>query len=146
MRTATAFIPLMLLTACPPPELAQRALSITSHVLVELDQVSAEAYTNAHEIALADSDTREEYDRVMRPYDALERSLRVAAVSLHTSQQALLAWQQGSSQANFRAMLPGLLEALNEVLGHLEGVGVNAPDELYDAIRMISGLMEDDNG
>ena len=81
----------------------------------------------------------------MDPYDSLERSLRVAAVSLHTSQQALLAWQQGSSQANFRAMLPGLLDALNEVLTHLEGVGVDAPDELYDAIRMLSGLLEDDN-
>mgnify|MGYP001265352741 FL=1 len=144
MRSA-AILPLMLLTACPPPELAQRALSVTSHVLVELDEVSATAYTNAHEIALIEADSREQYDRLMDPYDSLERSLRVAAVSLHTSQQALLAWQQGSSQANFRAMLPGLLDALNEVLTHLEGVGVDAPDELYDAIRMLSGLLEDDN-
>ncbi len=142
---AAAILPLMLLTACPPPELAQRALSVTSHVLVELDEVSAEAYTHAHEIAVIDSDTREQYDRVMGPYDALERSLRVAAVSLHTSQQALLAWQEGSSQANFRAMLPGLLEAMGEVLTHLEGVGVTAPEELHDAIRMLSGLLEDDN-
>ena len=144
MRSA-AILPLMLLTACPPPELAQRALSVTSHVLVELDEVSATAYTNAHEIAIIEADSREQYDRLMDPYDSLERSLRVAAVSLHTSQQALLAWQQGSSQSNFRAMLPGLLDALNEVLTHLEGVGVDAPDELYDAIRMLSGLLEDDN-
>ena len=144
MRSA-AILPLMLLTACPPPELAQRALSVTSHVLVELDEVSATAYTNAHEIALIEADSREQYDRLMAPSDSLERSFRVAAVSLHTSQQALLAWQQGSSQANFRAMLPGLLDALNEVLTHLEGVGVDAPDELYDAIRMLSGLLEDDN-
>ena len=144
MRSA-AILPLMLLTACPPPELAQRALSVTSHVLVEIDQVSAEAYRSAHEIAVIEAESREQYDRLMDPYDSLERALRVAAVSLHTSQQALLAWQEGSSQANFRAMLPGLLNALNEVLTHLEGVGVDAPDELYDAIRMLSGLLEDDN-
>ncbi len=142
---AAAILPFMLLTACPPPELAQRALSVTSHVLVELDDISAEAYSHAHERVMESSQTREEYDTAMRPYDALERSLRISAVSLHTCQQALLAWQQGSTQSSFRAMLPGLLESLDQVLHSLELVGVTAPDGLYDAIRMISELLEDDD-
>ncbi len=142
MTRALLVAPLFLLLACPPPDAAQRALSVTARALVEVDEAAAPAYGSAHAEALEESETREEYAAMMEPWNRLEEGLRLARVALLSAQESLDAWQSTSEAASFRTALPGLVGALRGVLLHLGAVGVEAPEGIDQALALIGALLE----
>ena len=136
---------LLLLCACPPGDAHQRALSTAAHALGAIDELAASHYASAHAEALEESESREQYDAEMSPWNRLEDGLRGSRAALLSAQDALDAWRSTSDAATFRAALPGLLGSLRAVLEHLGEVGLPAPEELTQALALLEALLGGDN-
>lgn len=133
--------------ACSPPEGAQTALTATARAVAELDAHMALIYEAAAHRALDESSTREEYDRAMAPFNALEEALRGARFALLASQEALNVWRdEGGSEASFAARLPALAGALRAVLDHLRDLDVEIPAALTDALGLVEALGGNNGG
>ena len=142
MRLMATVLPIALVVgACNPPTAAQTAISTTARALAEVDEVVSGIYLNAHAEALEDAESRTEYNEMMRPYNGMEDSLRYARMALLSTQDALDAWEEVASEASFRASLPILLDALGNVLEHLEEVGAPIPSELTSAISLVTNFI-----
>ncbi len=140
-----AVLPLLLF-GCQPPQAAQTALSTAAHALVAADEVAAAGYASDHAEALEESETREEYDAAMEQWNDVEQAMRVAQQALLSAQDALLTWQNSGGESTFRAALPPLLGALRGVLEVLEVARVSVPDELTEAVRLISAFLGAEDG
>ena len=138
-------VPLLCLAACSPPDATQTALTATARALAALDANLTPLYEEASHTALDESSTREEYDARMSSWNGLEESMRIARVSLLSSQDALDVWKESAgAESTFWTVLPGLLSALRELGERLETVGVPIPSEVTDALRLLEGLERSD--
>ena len=91
-----AFVLAGALSACEPAtpqERAQAALSTGAEVLKAFDEVSAKAYTQAAEQALAEAASFAEYSEAMEGWDRLEKALRGTKAGLLVLQAALNVWE-----------------------------------------------------
>ena len=138
-------VPLLCLAACSPPDATQTALTATARALAALDANLTPLYEEAAHAALDESSSREEYDARMSSWNGLEESMRIARVSLLSSQDALDVWRESAgAESTFWTVLPGLLSALRELGERLETVGVPIPSEVTDALRLLEGLERSD--
>ena len=137
-------IPLLCLAACSPPDATQTALTATARAIAELDANLTPLYEEAAHAALDESNNREEYETRMESWNDLEEAMRIARVSLLSSQDALDVWKESAgAESTFWTVLPGLLSALREVSERLGTIGVDVPSEVVDALRLLEGLGED---
>lgn len=145
MRAALALVAFPLLFGCQPPEAAQASLSACAAALVAIDDVVAPAYAADHAEALEESSTREEYDSQMQAWNRIEDSMRITRQALLSAQDALDAWKASATEATFRASLPALVGALRGLLDLLMVARVDVPEELHEAISLVSAFLEADD-
>ena len=132
-------------SACSPASAYQTALTSTARALAALDEQLTPVYETAAHDALDESNTREEYEERMRGWNQLEEAMRIARVSLLSSQDALDVWKESAgAESTFWSVLPSLLGALRDLGENLQTVGVELPEGLLDAMRMIEGLERND--
>ncbi|MEM9067109.1 MAG: hypothetical protein AAGE52_01345 [Myxococcota bacterium] len=108
----------------------QRTLSVTSIALLEVDETIAPLFREAHQEHLAESPTREEYDRRMMPWVRIA----VAAESARHSLLALQSAHDASSGDGFDEIAPCALAALRSLAEAVIAAGVDLPDGLVEAI------------
>ena len=136
---------LALLCACSPSNVYQTALTSTAQALAELDATLTPRYEEAAHSALDESSTREEYDARMAGWNRLEEAMRISRVSLLSAQDALDVWKESAgAESTFWSVLPSLLGAIRDLGEHLQEVGVDLPDDIVEALRLLEGLERSD--
>ncbi len=101
--------------------------------LAAVDRELAPAYAHAAGEALADSESLEEYERVMTPWNEAEEALRASHEALKVFQAALDAYEAGSEGDVLRATLK-VLEALDRLAGFLVELGLEAVGEVHEVL------------
>lgn len=107
-----------------PPREARVALVATAHALRTADREVAPRYATAADEAREHAQDWASYDAAMRPWDEVERALRVAHTALLATQAGLDAWTAGD-QRGWLSTVPCLVEALDRLRLGLEAVGVH---------------------
>ena len=131
----------LLAGACSPASTYQTALTATARALAALDEQLTPEYEAAAHAALDESSTREQYDQRMHGWNQLEEAMRIARVSLLSSQDALDVWTESAgAESTFWSVLPSLLGALRDLGENLQTVGVDLPEELLEAMRLLEAL------
>ena len=136
----------MLLAACgaTPQQQAREVIDTIATTEVAVDNVSAQAYTDAARRALEAASTPDQYRAAMTAYDAIERGLRTLSASLHVADAIITLWDNGGvrSWPQAFACVVGALEGLRTVIS---AAGVALPPELVSALDLVHGVVNTDS-
>lgn len=88
----------LLLSACAPPDVVQRTLSVSASGLDQVDEDAAPIYGSHADACYDSSETREAYDACIAPYDRIERALARFGRALRLAQRAKDSWRAGGEE------------------------------------------------
>lgn len=121
-----------------PTRQAQVAISASAHALRTVDHELAPRYTAASVEAREHSTDWAGYDAAMRPWDDVERALRVAHTALLATQAGLDAWRTGDERG-WITSVPCLVEAIDRLRVGLEVLGVHL-SPVTEAVALVGSF------
>lgn len=136
---AALFVAMLLASCASAQDPLRRTLAASAIGLREADAITAEAYTAAAARALQGAEDLGEYREIMRPWDGAEQALRLTRGALLTAEAALDAWEAGGRE-RWPEVAACALSAVAELVATLDGLGVDAPAELRDAVALFEGI------
>lgn len=122
-----------------PPQAVRRGTSAAAIGLAALDTPAAEGYQAAHERAMAEHETRADYDAAMRPWNDLETGMRSAHASLFALDAALDAWGAGGER-QWLELAACTAVSLRHVAALATTLGLELPDQVSSGLAMISAI------
>lgn len=147
-RRSTPFITMLALavlsSACGGAgiQTTRSALLITDGVVDRIDAEVAPLAEDAHERALAESTSREEYDRRMQPWVRVSSAITGVQAALLASAITVEAVESGQD-GDVLGAIGCTVEALAELAAMLPDVGVDVPPTLRTAIALLAELAGD---
>lgn len=115
---------------------AQAIIVTGGRGLAATDAVVAPAYAEAASEALGEAETLDEYEQLMAPWNRVEEALRGSRAALEALERALAAYVAGS-EGDLILAARHVLVGFLDVVEALEGLGLEVPSQLEEAVRLL---------
>ena len=137
---AITFWAVSTLTACGGGEISQarRTLYVSAEALHQIDIATARRYQTAAEFELEHATTREQYDRMMRPWNTVETLLRGTHFALVSTETALDLYEQTGRKLPFYQQLGCLAVKFEELLDAYKRATGDVPQALTQTVALLN--------